>query len=155
MAKGRKGSRLASSSVSAYSGLMTGIADLLDRARRAAARSVNSVLTTTYWEIGRRIVEYEQGGKTRAEYGQALLKRLSSDLVLRHGRGFSERNLEQMRAFYLGWEISQTASAKFEARVLRSVASYRIDLLLFHRRLRCLVVIDLKIGSFTRPTRGR
>jgi len=69
-------------------------------------------MTATYWEIGRRVVEYEQGGKRRAEYGAALLKRLSVDLARRFGRGFSERNLEQMRLFYLGWPISQTASAE-------------------------------------------
>lgn len=64
------------------------------------------------WEIGRRIVEFEQGGQGRAEYGVALLKRLSSDLTAEFGRGFSERNLEQMRLFYTGWPISQTPSAK-------------------------------------------
>ncbi|MBI4354328.1 MAG: hypothetical protein HY595_03745, partial [Candidatus Omnitrophica bacterium] len=73
---------------------------------------VNAIITATYWEIGRRIVEYEQSGKKRAEYGEALLKRLSSDLTSKFGRGFSERNLEQMRLFYLGWPISQTVSAK-------------------------------------------
>jgi predicted nuclease of restriction endonuclease-like (RecB) superfamily len=69
-------------------------------------------MTATYWEIGRRIVEFEQGGGKRAQYGKALLKRLSEDLARRFGRGFSERNLEQMRLFYEGWPISQTVSAK-------------------------------------------
>jgi hypothetical protein len=80
-------------------------------------------MTATYWEIGRRIVEFEQGGKVRAEYGERLLARLSQDLMGKHGRGFSERNLEQMRAFYLGWEISQTPSAKLEARAKRPTLS--------------------------------
>jgi len=87
-------------------------------------------MTATYWEIGRRIVEFEQGGENRAAYGQALLKRLSADISARFGRGFSERNLEQMRLFYQAWpvekicltvsgkwlplEISQTPSAKSE-----------------------------------------
>lgn len=62
-------------------------------------------------------MEYEQGGRERAGYGQEILARLSSDLTTRHGRGFSERNLRQMRTFYLGWEIRQTPSAEFEARV--------------------------------------
>ena len=71
-----------------YGGLLTGISELLDQARRMSARTVNNVLTATYWEIGRRIVEYEQGGKARAEYGGELLKRLAADLTRRFGRGF-------------------------------------------------------------------
>jgi hypothetical protein len=73
------------------------------------ARTLNSILTATYWEIGRRIVEFEQGGKARAEYGEALLNRLSQDLGERHGRGFSHQGLQKMRAFYQGWEICPTA----------------------------------------------
>ena len=101
---------------SGYSALVSDISGLLEQARRTAARSVNSILTATYWEIGRRIVEYEQKGQERAPYGERLLAQLSHDLAASYGRGFSERNIEQMRAFYLGWEISQTPSAKFEAR---------------------------------------
>lgn len=95
-----------------YDAVLAGVIDLLESARRAAARSVSTIMTATYWEIGRRIVEYEQEGRERAEYGKALLKHLSADLIARFGRGFSERNLEQMRLFYLGWPISQTLSAK-------------------------------------------
>ncbi len=69
-------------------------------------------MTATYWEMGRRIVEYEQGGQERADYGEELLKKLSCDLMKRFGRGFSERNLTKWRAFYLGWPISPTVSAK-------------------------------------------
>ena len=65
--------------------------------------SENSIIAAIYWEIGRRIVEYEQGGKERAEYGEALLRRLAEDLSGRFGRGFSRSNLQQMRIFYLGW----------------------------------------------------
>jgi len=101
-----------------YGRLISDISGLLERARRIAARSVNSILTATYWNIGRRIVDYEQQGQERAPYGERLLDRLSRDLTTKLGRGFSERNLEQMRAFYLGWEISQTPSAKLEARVI-------------------------------------
>jgi hypothetical protein len=68
-------------------------------------------LTTTYWLVGRRLVEFEQRGKERAVYGSELLKRLSGDLQSRFGRGFSERNLEQMRQFYLQWENPLTLSA--------------------------------------------
>lgn len=98
-----------------YGDIYTGIVDLLEAARRAAARSVNALMTASYWEIGRRIVEFEQGGEGRAEYGEALLKRLGDDLTRQFGRGFAWRNLTQMRAFYLAWpteQILQTVSAK-------------------------------------------
>ena len=100
-----------------YDHLVSNISGLLEQARRTAARSINSILTATYWEIGRRIVEFAQGGKERAEYGKELLIRLGGDLSKQHGRGFSWRNLYQMRGFYLGWEIWQTPSAKLEFHV--------------------------------------
>ena len=95
-----------------YDVLLSDVEHVLDEARRTAARSVNAVMTTTYWLVGRRIVEQEQQGSRRAGYGEQLLKRLSEDLSKRYGRGFSERNLEQMRAFYLGWPSPQAAPAK-------------------------------------------
>ena len=95
-----------------YDSVLTEVVLLLEDSRRASARAVNAVMTATYWEVGRRIVEGEQSGGKRAGYGKELLKRLSSDLTTRFGRGFSQRNLEQMRLFYLGWQISQTLSAK-------------------------------------------
>ena len=95
-----------------YNDLLDDVADVIESSRHAAARSVNAVMTITYWLIGRRIIEQEQQGAARAGYGDALLKRLAHDLSKRFGRGFSEGNLEQMRAFYLDWPISQTTSAK-------------------------------------------
>ena len=83
-----------------YGGLLAGISDLLDQARRMSARTVNNILTATYWEIGRRIVEFEQGGKARAEYGETLIEQLARDLTARHGRGFSVQGLYKMRGFY-------------------------------------------------------
>jgi predicted nuclease of restriction endonuclease-like (RecB) superfamily len=70
-------------------------------------------MTATYWEIGRRIVEFEQQGRDRAEYGEILLKRLAGDLAAGYGRGFGWRNLFHMRAFYLAYppEKLQTPSA--------------------------------------------
>ena len=76
------------------------------------------LLTATYWQIGRRIVEYEQSGAIRAEYGEVLIQRLAQDLTKRHGRGFSQQGLYKMRAFYLGWQIFPTPSGKLEARVI-------------------------------------
>ncbi len=60
---------LASGDSREYGGLLSGLSSLLDDARRGAARAVNAILTATYWEVGRRIVEFEQGGKARAGYG--------------------------------------------------------------------------------------
>ena len=95
-----------------YDAALTDVAVILDAARSAASRSVNSIMTAAYWLVGRRIVEYEQGGEARAEYGAELIRRLSVDLTERYGRGFSVSNLWQMRAFYTDWPILQTASAE-------------------------------------------
>jgi predicted nuclease of restriction endonuclease-like (RecB) superfamily len=95
-----------------YSDVCEGIVNLLNAARQAAARNVNSLMTASYWEIGRRIVEAEQKGKRRARYGEQLIERLSFDLTQRFGRGFSARNLDQMRQFYMVWKIPQTLSAE-------------------------------------------
>ncbi|MCA4075890.1 PDDEXK nuclease domain-containing protein [Pseudomonas kurunegalensis] len=98
-----------------YAGIHGGIVELLDAARQAAARSVNAMMTASYWEIGRRIVEAEQKGRRRAGYGEQLMERLSADLTARFGRGFGVNNLESMRRFYLAYpqpEISQTLSGK-------------------------------------------
>jgi len=71
-----------------YSGLLRDVGRLLGSARRSSARAVNAFMTATYWEIGRRIVEFEQSGEERAEYGQELVKRLSIDLTARWGEDF-------------------------------------------------------------------
>lgn len=101
-----------------YNAVLTDVVSLLESAKRASTRSVNAIMAATYWEIGRRIIDHEQRGKKRAEYGASLLKKLSQDLTAKFGRGFSERNLELMRLFYFGWPISQTLSAKSDATVL-------------------------------------
>lgn len=95
-----------------YSSLITDLASLIEQGRKAAVRYVNTALVATYWLIGRRIVEYEQKGKERAEYGEALLERISKDLSSRFGKGFSLRNLRNMRSFYLLFPIRQTVSAE-------------------------------------------
>ena len=100
-------------SIRGYDALLSGMVSLIEEARRVSARTVNAVMTATYWEIGRRIVENEQGGKRRAGYGEALLKQLSADLTGRFGRGFAKSNLYQMRAFYVTYQdILQTVSGK-------------------------------------------
>ena len=97
-----------------YRTILGDISNVIDAARRSAARSVNCIMTAAYWLIGRRIVEFEQKGKPRAEYGEELIERLAADLSARYGRGFSVRNVWQMKAFYLAWPIPQTPSAESE-----------------------------------------
>jgi predicted nuclease of restriction endonuclease-like (RecB) superfamily len=92
------------------------IITLIESARHRAARSINSILTATYWEIGRRIVEYTQKGSQRAAYGEKWVVRLSKDLTAVFGKGFSPDNIERMRKFYLKYRnlsISATPSRKF------------------------------------------
>jgi predicted nuclease of restriction endonuclease-like (RecB) superfamily len=98
-----------------YGGLIGGIAELLEAARRTAARTVNALMTATYWEIGRRIVKFEQQGQERAGYGEQILSKLSQDLTVRFGRGFSRQNLQRFRLFYLSQpaeKICSTLSSK-------------------------------------------
>jgi len=100
---------------SGYARIHKEIVELLDASRHAAARNVNALMTASYWEIGRRIVEAEQKGKRRAGYGEQLIERLSADLTARFGRGFSRPNLQQMRLFFLTWPIRQTVSSESES----------------------------------------
>ncbi len=99
-------------------GVLRELMSLIESARRAAARSVNAVMTATYFLVGRAVVEEEQRGAKRAAYGEELLARLGADLTKRFGRGFSPDNLETMRRFYLayGAEISETLSRKSAGR---------------------------------------
>jgi predicted nuclease of restriction endonuclease-like (RecB) superfamily len=102
--------------VAGYADVRFGIAEVLSSARQAAARSVNALMTASYWETGRRIVEAEQKGKRRAGYGEQLIERLSVDLTEQFGRGFSRQNLWQMRQFFLTWDVNQilqTPSGEF------------------------------------------
>ncbi len=99
-----------------YEAIRTGIIELVRSAKSTAARSVNSLMTAAYWEIGRRIVQSEQQGEARAEYGEQLIERLAIDLSKQFGRGFRRSNLWQMRAFYQAWpekKILQTPSGEF------------------------------------------
>ena len=96
-----------------YSGLVSGVSELVEAARCASVRTVNAFMTATYWEVGRRIVEFEQGGEKQAVYGESLLLRLAGDLTARFGKGFGKSNLFLMRKFYLASaQIFQTASGK-------------------------------------------
>lgn len=90
------------------------IKNIIELSRKKVISSINSTMTTTYFLIGKRIVEEEQGGEKRAEYGENLIIKLSEKLTRDYGKDFSKRNLEQMRKFYLTYSISQTVSAEFK-----------------------------------------
>ncbi len=93
-----------------YQKLLGRISDVYATGQLRAHQAVNSVITETYWQIGRDIVEFEQGGKAKAEYGKALLATLSHDLTLRHGKGFSRSNVVRIRQFYLAYSKGATTS---------------------------------------------
>jgi len=93
-----------------YDQLLSKIGAAIAKGRGRAIHAVNAYLLETYWQVGQFIVEFEQGGQARAEYGARLIPRLSSDLTLRHGNGFSRSNLKAMRQFYLAYPKSQTLS---------------------------------------------
>ena len=92
--------------------LVQEIRELVKTARNRVAQQVNTQLLTTYWQIGRVIVEYEQQSRLRAEYGKQTLKELAKELTREFGKGFSRSNLQNMRAFYLAYEKCQTVSGK-------------------------------------------
>jgi len=94
-------------------GFYSRILELLKPARKTVVQSVNKTIVDTYFEIGRLIVEEEQNGKAKAEYGQNLISELSQKLTTEFGKGFSTTNLKQMRTFYLTYSKGQTVSDEF------------------------------------------
>lgn len=95
-----------------YETLVADIEKAVANAKDSIATNVNQVMVQTYWSIGRYIVEYEQAGSVKAEYGKQLLRQLSKDLTLRLGRGYSHSNLSNMRKFYNYYPTFQTVSGK-------------------------------------------
>ena len=93
-----------------YQQLLAQISDTYTQGRVRAVQAVNAQLIDAYWEVGRHIVEFEQAGQVRADYGKALISNLATDLGLRHGKGFSRSNLVYMRLLYLRYPISQKPS---------------------------------------------
>src|SRR3989344_2986389 len=187
-----------------YKTLITNIGEILEKGRKDAIKIFNNILVKTYWEIGKQIIEYEQKGEVKAEYGSELLNNLSKDLSLKYGKGFKKSNVYMMRLFYLKYPKFQTLSGKlswshyiellgisyiperefyekqcinenwsirelkrqknsmlferlelgkgftFVARQFRLTLDnthYYVDLVFYHRILKCFVLIDLKIGK--------
>ena len=114
--------------------LFENISKIINAAKSQVIKTVNTTMVSTYFEIGRIIVEHEQGGKDRAEYGKETLKELSVRLTCEFGRGFSEDNLSRMRSFYITYgsqikndEISATPLRKFELSWSHYLVLLRID----------------------------
>ncbi|MFV0574690.1 MAG: DUF1016 N-terminal domain-containing protein [Vibrio sp.] len=90
--------------------LVIDIKNVIEQARRQVKQTVNSTMVQAYWNIGRLIVEQEQQGQVRAEYGKAQLKQLSEHLTQEFGKGFDVTNLRNMRRFYHAFEKQETVS---------------------------------------------
>lgn len=102
-----------STSEQGYQSLIATIANTYGQAQLRAVQAVNVQLLETYWQIGQHIVEFEQGGSSKASYGSALIKQLAADLTLRFGKGFSRSNLIRVRQFYLCYPKGATLSHFF------------------------------------------
>lgn len=103
------------------------VSDLLKRARESVVQTVNKTMVYTYYEIGKIIVEEEQAGSKRAEYGKQLLQELSKRLTSEFGKGFSTTNIKQMRSFYLVYSKGQKASDEFRLSWSHYLKLMRID----------------------------
>ncbi|MCL2649818.1 MAG: PDDEXK nuclease domain-containing protein [Candidatus Azobacteroides sp.] len=114
-----------------YNYLIEQIGDLLLQGRRQAAYAVNNILVQTYWQIGKYIVEYEQGGSEKSEYGSKLLDKLSKDLTMLYGKGFGRSNLVYIRKLYFSYQIGGTASHQlnnnFVLSEISGTASHQFD----------------------------
>ena len=114
-----------------YQQLKEQIGELLRQCREQAGKAVNTILVQTYWQIGRYIIEFEQKGKVKAEYGAELLDRLSKDLTLSYGKGFSRSNLTYMRKMFLSFPKSETLSHKLSwshyFEILKADSALEID----------------------------
>ena len=90
--------------------MLGNIETILEKGRKTAYASVNNIMFKTYWEIGREIVEYEQRGKEKVDYGSMLLDRIARDLRKKHGKSFRRSNVVYMRLLYLKYPKSETLS---------------------------------------------
>ena len=121
MSKIRKGKRSQRMKVAGYGYVLGGMIELLEQARRLSARTINAIITTTYWEMGRRIVEFEQSGQDQAAYGTVLIERLATDLTRRFGRALFVVVIPQgdLRAQFGQYQRRRRADARRRARYER------------------------------------
>ena len=92
--------------------IVTDVLQILRQAQQNAYYSINRAMVEAYWLVGKRIVEEEQQGESKAAYGKYIIRDLSEQLQKEFGKGFSVRNIEQMRIFFLEYQIAQTVSAQ-------------------------------------------
>lgn len=137
--------------------------ELIKYARNITAKQVNNVQIMTYYSLGRWIVEVQQQGKHRAEYGKKIIINLSKKLTEEFGKGFSESTLEKARKFYLTYKnrISETLFTEFAIKKSETVFTifeedrFRVDLVFYNRLLKCFVLFDLKIGKLKHQDLGQ
>lgn len=96
----------------AYKQLLTDIGQLIANGRKRVLSAVNTTMLQMYWGIGQHIVEYEQNGELRAQYGKSLLPTISIDLTQLYGSGFNRNNLQYMRKLYMAFPNCTTLSCK-------------------------------------------
>lgn len=109
-----------------YNELLLHIGTTLEEARSGTISFLNQQMLNCYWKIGKHIVQYEQQGEEKAEYGSALLTNLSKDLQLRFGKGFGRSNLYMMRQFYLLYPIFQTSGKSLKKKSLKFQTSGKL-----------------------------
>lgn len=118
----QKASKTIQQKAADYDKVLSDVVELLDTARRASARVVNTLMTATYWEIGRRIVEHEQSGQKRAGYGEEIVRKFSEDLTRRFGRGFGQAQVAAMRQFHLTFSLPHNFQSVIgKSEILQSV----------------------------------
>ena len=136
-----------------YKNLLDKVSNLIEEARRKTVRHINTVITQTYWEIGRLIVEEEQRGEKRAEYGEYLIRRLAKDLTKQFGKGFTERNLWWMKQFYITYPKLYAMRTEFEKD--EKLYALRTQLSWTHFRILMNVNFLIRRISFVTPENER
>ncbi len=110
--------------------IITDIKQIIEQARNFAYKAINFSMIIAYWEIGKTIIEEEQSGKDRAEYGKALIKELSKQLTKEYGKGFNRSNLEYMRKFYLLFPISHAVRGKSDKLLETNIKGHHLQSIL-------------------------
>ena len=138
------------------------ISKILLEARQKAYVSINSEMVMAYWRIGKRIVDEEQRGSSKADYGAYLIRELARRLTKEYGKGFTEPNVRNFRQFY---QIFPENEIRYAVRSGLTWTHYRsimridnpdyIDLVFYNFILKCFVLIDLKLGELTHQDIGQ
>ena len=115
-----------------YNNLVDTINQMIVSSKKSIAKTINKTMVFTYWNIGKYIVEFEQKGEKRAKYGTELLKKIAIDLTSNIGKGFSWRNLYNMKRFYIEFPILQTVSAKSNIEKLQTTSAKSEDKILIN-----------------------